>query len=375
MLNGPLQEANSITVPDIEDDVFKEVLRCVYTDKITMTEETAIPVLYAAKKYCIDSLSQQCVDFLTASVREENVFILYEQAHLYEDKKIAEKCWKKIEENSEKCLKSPSFVDLCHSCCEKVVSSNDLCVAEELIYERVMDWSEAECKRKQLEISDVNKRKVLGSIFYKIRFPLIEKEYFAQNLLESNLLSSDEKVAVMSFYLKVSKNSTCIFSINSRGIIKRKYNTKVIRYNDMAYVWGYPNKYKYGINFMVSKNVYLHGIVLYGDGKGSEYSVDLKISDDSGSVVASIKTKYTANAPVYMSDVLLQTLVLIDRNKNYNVEALISGPTSYQGTNGMSSVIVNGITITFSEDKQSNNGTHTNRGQIPGLLLSHYPYI
>lgn len=341
----------------------------MYTDKTSLKEEDVIPVLYAAKKYSLDGLSQKCVNFCDSLITEENAFIFYEQAHVFDDQILEDKCMEQIKRNPKKCLESPSFLELSRSCCEKIVSSDCLMVQEEIIYENVMRWSVAECSRKGLDISATNQRNVLGGILYKIRFPVLNKEYFTRELLNSDLLSSDEKLLVMKHHFSVADNSTCLFDTKRR--IPVQFYERIVRFTgEYGGIWSYSRKQPDRIIFRVSKNAVLHGVVLYGDDRNSEYSVDLSVKKGINVTLSEITTNYSATSPNFMSDIILQTPVHITAGKFYKITALISGPDSKAGNGGLETITTNGIRISFLKTLWS-NGTNQKHGQIPGVLLSY----
>lgn len=60
-----------------------------------------------------------------------------------------------------------------------VLERDTLGIREVRLFNAVVRWSEAECQRRQLQVTPENKRKVLGKALGLIRFPLMTIEEFA----------------------------------------------------------------------------------------------------------------------------------------------------------------------------------------------------
>lgn len=62
MFNHPMQEniENSVTINDVEPEVFKELLRYIYTDEVTCLETMAFKLYATADKYALSTLKSIC---------------------------------------------------------------------------------------------------------------------------------------------------------------------------------------------------------------------------------------------------------------------------------------------------------------------------
>ena len=76
---------NRVDVVDILPEVFKEILRFVYTGKIesTLMKEFCIKLLIAADKYMLDDLKMLCLNYLHSSLSPENALDVLAVAHRY----------------------------------------------------------------------------------------------------------------------------------------------------------------------------------------------------------------------------------------------------------------------------------------------------
>jgi speckle-type POZ protein len=77
------KKTNTFEVEDIAPEVFLEVLRFIYTDKVEKLDEMAPQLLAAADKYMLDLLKTKCEIALARNVTLENCGQLLILAHLH----------------------------------------------------------------------------------------------------------------------------------------------------------------------------------------------------------------------------------------------------------------------------------------------------
>jgi hypothetical protein len=58
------------------------------------------------------------------------------------------------------------------------------------------EWSTKRCHDQNLTVNDENIRQVLGDLLYLVRFPIMERKYFTENVSKKSLLILDEIVKV-----------------------------------------------------------------------------------------------------------------------------------------------------------------------------------
>jgi len=114
MFNGQMavNEDKAIEIPDVEPKAFKALLTFLYTDEIIVESETVMSVLYAAKKYAVPALEQECVEFLKDNISSENAFLLLTQARLFDETVLAEMCLDAIDKNTVEALSSDGFTEI-----------------------------------------------------------------------------------------------------------------------------------------------------------------------------------------------------------------------------------------------------------------------
>lgn len=75
MFEHPMQESeeNSVTISDIEPEVFEELLRYIYTDELTCLETMAPRLYQVADKYAIATLKCVCRNYILKQISYETV--------------------------------------------------------------------------------------------------------------------------------------------------------------------------------------------------------------------------------------------------------------------------------------------------------------
>lgn len=324
-------------------------------------------LLVAANKYGVDGLSDHCTSYLEAGMTTDNVCLLLEKAHMYDQKELYKKCMKMVLDNPEESLNSQSFVQICKECLEKIVDSDKLALKEEIVFESVMRWADAECKRCELEPTDENRREVVGNVLYAIRFPLLEKEYFDEQVLTKDLLVESEIASVVKKQYKVVDLEKCMFKPYKRLI----NTTKVIRFeSDPRCKWPY-NGQPDAISFAVSDEMFLHGIIIYGSFETEcSYKVKLDVFH-AGYMLHNqhIDVDTKPEQTTYNMEILPP--LKLEAGVRYVAVMHIEGDPSYWGDHGISEIIVGETLVQFHSTTRSKNGTDKNKGQFPGLLLSH----
>ena len=128
------------------------------------------------------------------------------------------------------------------------------------------------------------------------------------------------------------------------------------------------------IGFKSSKEGTFLGITLYGGyKKGDTHKVNLKLlkSDIFGDeVLCESKSVIKSDGNPTPVKVFVGDPVCLEANQLYKIEADRTGPNTFYGIGGESKVKMNDITITYSMHSGKNNDTDTDRGQIPGIILS-----
>ncbi|KAL1397298.1 hypothetical protein pipiens_002542 [Culex pipiens pipiens] len=114
MFQSRMQEStlNQITIVDIEPEVFEQVLKFIYTDKVEGLAKMARDLLASADKYALDHLKNMCEDQLIGTITKETVLQTLALADLYRAQKLKDKAILFICANI-KSMKTADWTEFC----------------------------------------------------------------------------------------------------------------------------------------------------------------------------------------------------------------------------------------------------------------------
>ncbi|OWF49319.1 BTB/POZ domain-containing protein 6 [Mizuhopecten yessoensis] len=365
MLEGPMAEKGEITIPDITEDVFQLFLRYLYTDTIDLTEMNVVPVLNAARKYCVDILVSNCEVFLTKSLSAENACLFLEHAHVFLMDKLKTECLQVINESSTDVLQSTTFTDLCPSCLTSITESDDLTADERDVYKAVIRWAAAECSRQNLESNHENQRQVLGDILHKVRFPKIDSDFFLKQVCLDKVLPGDMALDVINYIMHDKVVDVPWLNLNERKYtISTREN--VWRFKDISNGYWSNTLDPEAISFKVPCAMKLYGIGSCLT-KAEPSTVDIFVYDGDN-IYSRSKLPLVKNDSINTGDVLLAEPIRLSAGKTYTVKEVPSAYKCHYSNTGSANVDCKGGTITFMSSSMSTYST-VHQGQIPFLII------
>lgn len=87
--------------------------RFLYVDKVSLTSDNVTSLHYLGRKYDVEPLVQQCLEFLHARLTADTACTILEQAHCFDEHELYKTSFEFVGVNAELCLASPSLHDLC----------------------------------------------------------------------------------------------------------------------------------------------------------------------------------------------------------------------------------------------------------------------
>ena len=278
MFYGELAEKDSVVhLSDTSEEILKEFLRFLYTDQCHLTTDNAMFVLYLAKKYIVPSLTEKCIDFLEACLTPENVLVILKQALQFDEEKLVNKCWDLVDLQASDVVASADFANISQSTLEEVLKRESLKVKEVDLFKGVLNWSEAECSRKEIEINEKNKRAVLGNAIDQIRFVAMTLQEFSQNVSESGILTPEETILIYKKFGELENASEVWNWSEIRG--KEKILRRCSRLKNRgtpARILFEDSTWEDALAISFSIPVKIHGVSFIGL-EGQKYDVKLEI--------------------------------------------------------------------------------------------------
>ena len=375
MFNGPMAtQEEEIELSDMEPDSFLCFLRYFYTGYVITRSDTAMWTLYAAKKYDVSIAEQQVVAFLQENISPGSVFSLLTQARFFESEELAAKCLETIDQQPLESFASKSLLDISNELLCDVLQRESLEVIDSkeiAVFHAVLRWSEAECHRRGIEITSANQRMVIGRCLNLIRFPIMSMEQFAQEVVPTNILTTEEVVSLYQYKILYPKPQID-FPTNSRaspeivvGRFQESSGCITTGYNEV-------------IRFSVDRRIFLTGLGLYGY-NGSSFDVLIDVTDCEAVkkdwYEIPIFDLYSVPCSSTVFTVWLNEPIKIQPGKTYEISVHLSGGShTYYGLSGRqiveSEISGTGKKVTFKfENASGSRNTFVSRGQIPQLMF------
>ncbi|XP_068754690.1 BTB/POZ domain-containing protein 6-like [Montipora capricornis] len=378
MFYGELAETSgSIELPDCEFNSLLELFRFMYSDEVNLSESNVMEVFYLAKKYMVPSLVDECSKYLQNHLDASNVLNILPMAEKYEEKVLVDRCWEVVDTQSEAMVTSDGFGTIQRSFLEAIVSRDTLTMKEIDLFKAVDLWATKQCEKQGLEANGEAKRGILGeALVKKIRFPLMNQQEFATDVLDAKILTPDEVINLVKFFNSALVDVPVGFPERKRSRLPLSLCTcdRFILF-DKSQCWLYRGA-KDLLIFTVNKNIKLHGLRLFGS-VNNNYSVELVIEDLVSRAIVKAKTgifksqSMQCNGALYFGfEILFDTPLDVKKNTDYLIEAKISGPPSGKGYNGRCMEEVSGVVFTFKSCEGPSNGTGPSRGQFPQFQIS-----
>ncbi|KAK3092291.1 hypothetical protein FSP39_000879 [Pinctada imbricata] len=378
MLCGPFHSDgdDTINIPDIEKDIFLALLRFMYSEEVSITADNVTQILYAARKYSVLQLARKCRDFLEDNISTDNVSVILENAHIFDEEGLYQNCLSYIFQHPYECVQSDQFSDLCRSCFERIMGSDDLQLDEDLVLPIVMKWASKQCKKQDIPVTDENCRRVLGNLFYVVRFPIMNLQHFADNVA-GNCSALTEKEKIELFMHMAGKNKSLSAG---RFICRRRKPFKLVceRLGSVENASIENFRWKVGdidkVDFSVSHNIVVLGLIIFGGRlENSTYKVASWLRNHSNDeVLGDINMKLQTTDKQTKYEILYRKPVAVKAGLRYSIHVLMKGPKTYWSESGHSSVKTQDITFTFYDNPEDSNGTSKTRGQIPGILFTRH---
>uniref|UniRef100_A0A1B0DD34 Uncharacterized protein n=1 Tax=Phlebotomus papatasi TaxID=29031 RepID=A0A1B0DD34_PHLPP len=217
---GLAEKSDPIPICDVQPEAFKALLEYIYMDSIKInTVDKACELCYAAKKYMLPYVVEQCTRFLWADLKPSNVCRAYEFARLFEEHRLMMTCMEMICTRTMEVIKDTSFEEVEISTIHTILDQEFLSVDSELsLYFALSRYSEKHTAQGESSSSRATPESSSGGsanvrtfdireALKKIRFLTLTPQQFAEGPGRSTLLTQTEAFAIL---MNISSpNSVC----------------------------------------------------------------------------------------------------------------------------------------------------------------------
>lgn len=213
-----------------------------------------------------------------------------------------------------------------------------------------------------------NQRLVLGAAIYNLRLFSMGKDDIVNHV--SILLTSEE---LNQIYKKIDgvdlpdlKWNLAARTRTFNATHKEIRLERVTDYGIGGRSWLYNKGELDQLSFPVSEDWMFHGVRLFGNSWNSKYEVSLEVC---GAKVQEYRsTLDDQGIPGF--DVMLKTLIVLQKDDVMTICVKIKGPPSYYGWRGHKTVQALEATVTFKDVETSNQRTCVKEGQFHELIIS-----
>lgn len=197
-------DEKDIEIADTTPEAFKMMLTCIYTDKVEVDQGDLNILIDLAKRFQVEALRIACVEFMEGDITADSACKRFEEGRkLLNDASFG---LKYIEENAQDVFASEDFLNLTRESLTVLLKSNSLCIEEADLFEAVIRWAEAECKRQDKKVTADNKREVLGDLVTLVRFPQLTMQEVVTKVQFSQMLTQEDLLALFT-YIGADKDS------------------------------------------------------------------------------------------------------------------------------------------------------------------------
>lgn len=341
----------------------------MYCEEATVSTETALPLMYAAKKYLLLDLADQCQKFLQANLNIENVCCILELSMAFDENQLKDRCLAFISKYTIDVLKSEGFLQLSRATLLEIAKMDCLTISELQLFNACVLWAKHQLKPDATDLvpTPLMIRNTLDSVLYRIRFPNMDQVEFSRHVGKCQVLSNEEKLSLYYYFNTKEDKDILPFDTTPR----RMHEDVICRFTSVSSGEWIMNGKVDAIDFVTDKDIILIGLGIYGSPSSAVHDISIEIW--TGKILLCIvATKFESFGQVDPIKVGLGQKVRIKANTNNTIVAMIKGPNTHYGCNGEKRVVSGGVTFTFSPSQKCAGRSGLEVGQIPQLYFTSY---
>jgi len=188
-----------IIVIDSEPQIFKLFLQYIHTGVVNITSETTLPFLHLARKYEIESLQRECIDFANSVICVENALEFLQGSINFHETLLAQKCFELIDSNTAEALKNPFLTSLTPETFVQILWRDTLTIDELELFEKLTLWSSKQ--------TDEVKKKEFPSLLHHIRLATIPPSDILKKIKPTGVFSSEALLEALEYQVAPEKSN------------------------------------------------------------------------------------------------------------------------------------------------------------------------
>ncbi|CAB3376700.1 Hypothetical predicted protein [Cloeon dipterum] len=194
-LNEPGDASRSLSIENLDPDIFAEILRFAYTEKLNVEDIQDVLAVYEfANLYKMDVVKRQCYKLFLVKMNNNNVWDILTFMEKQPPDVDLERCLSSFLSTSGTCfLNAPKFLNCSLKVLEFILSQEELLVAEGDLAESVIRWA----KHKHPELTPEKSKELLGPCLGKIRFLCMTSSEFCEVVALSGLLLQEDCFSIL----------------------------------------------------------------------------------------------------------------------------------------------------------------------------------
>lgn len=370
------QPHTEILLPEESPELFKIFLEFMYTGAVNLEPKEADPiisVLLLGKKYLCPALVDKCTDLLKESLSLDNVMQIYQAADMLDNEELQKTVERYMLDNAGPLIESGEFKNLTKKDLMKLLSSDELNVAEIELFNAVYEWAEMECERQNMDKSK-QVAEVLNDILPLIRFPSMSTEEFSCFVVTKNVLPLEDTVNVFRFLTTPPEKREQFESSLNLKFNPRKRNLSYFLYN-LQRLKGHG--YDFGrqfqnICFQADRSIRLVSVGFFrAIEQDATLDVTVKIQNFELTEIFAEIVESGAKCPRGQDvfHVHFKQPVKILKDRFYTISYMLKGKETFYKTVGQSVIVANcgsegKVTFTFREALRD-----TDMDQLPELCF------
>ncbi|XP_055678182.1 uncharacterized protein LOC129786940 [Lutzomyia longipalpis] len=185
-----------ITINDISFNTFLLMINHLYDQKVAINEENCLEMLYASRKYCINTLTYDIIKFLVGFIKKENLAEHFEAIDKFGLKMLNEHMVNICTTSPLMIIERLTISSPHKRILEIILQSSCLPCSEFDLYRTILRMLKREFRRLRKPIIEEEFRKELGSMVYLIRFPSMTSKELIACGMKPSLLSGQELIDI-----------------------------------------------------------------------------------------------------------------------------------------------------------------------------------